>query len=99
MRNVAAHITLNLNNRCMLQTLYFHYFFYESNRKTLSLKSQNIYIFKLQTDLYLTIRPNLLEINLLNFKVKNNFFILFIFIFTHNQLEINHSACRNKDCE
>ena len=24
---------------------------------------------------------------------------LFIFIFTHNQLEINHSACRNKDCE
>ena len=23
----------------------------------------------------------------------------FIFIFTHNQLEINHSACRNKDCE
>ena len=21
------------------------------------------------------------------------------FIFTHNQLEINHSACRNKDCE
>ena len=33
----------------------------------------------------------------------NNLFIfiyLFIyFIFTHNQLEINHSACRNKDCE
>ena len=27
------------------------------------------------------------------------FFFLFIFIFTHNQLEINHSACRNKDCE
>ena len=26
-------------------------------------------------------------------------FYLFIFIFTHNQLEINHSACRNKDCE
>ena len=24
---------------------------------------------------------------------------LFYFIFTHNQLEINHSACRNKDCE
>ena len=24
---------------------------------------------------------------------------LFIFIFTHNQLEINQSACRNKDCE
>ena len=24
---------------------------------------------------------------------------LFIFIFTHNQLEINHSACRNKDFE
>ena len=24
---------------------------------------------------------------------------LFVFIFTHNQLEINHSACRNKDCE
>ena len=23
----------------------------------------------------------------------------FIFIFTHNQLEINHSAYRNKDCE
>ena len=27
------------------------------------------------------------------------FFFLFIFIFTHNQLEINQSACRNKDCE
>ena len=27
-------------------------------------------------------------------------YISFIyFIFTHNQLEINHSACRNKDCE
>ena len=24
---------------------------------------------------------------------------LFIFIFIHNQFEINHSACRNKDCE
>ena len=28
-----------------------------------------------------------------------NTFYLFIFIFTHNQLEINHSAHRNKDCE
>ena len=27
------------------------------------------------------------------------FIYLFIFFFTHNQLEINHSACRNKDCE
>ena len=27
------------------------------------------------------------------------FIYLVIFIFTHNQLEINHSACRNKDCE
>ena len=25
--------------------------------------------------------------------------IFIYFIFTHNQLEINHSACRNKDCE
>ena len=30
---------------------------------------------------------------------KNLFIYLFIFIFTHNQLEINQSACRNKDCE
>ena len=27
------------------------------------------------------------------------FFFFIYFIFTHNQLEINHSACRNKDCE
>ena len=27
------------------------------------------------------------------------YFYLFIFIFAHNQLEITHSACRNKDCE
>ena len=27
------------------------------------------------------------------------FFSFIYFIFTHNQLEINHSACRNKDCE
>ena len=26
-------------------------------------------------------------------------FFSFFFIFTHNQLEITHSACRNKDCE
>ena len=26
-------------------------------------------------------------------------YILFIFIFTHNQLEVTHSASRNKDCE
>ena len=33
-------------------------------------------------------------------KTNLGFFIdLFYFIFTHNQLEINHSACRNKDCE
>ena len=30
--------------------------------------------------------------------VTKNIF-LFMFSFTHNQLEINHSACRNKDCE
>ena len=27
------------------------------------------------------------------------FFFFIYFIFTHNQLEINHSSCRNKDCE
>ena len=41
-------------------------------------------------------------------KIKINYLVLvvvlplrdlFIFIFTHNQLEINQSACRNKDCE
>ena len=33
--------------------------------------------------------------------IRDNFFIFYFiyFIFTHNQLEINHSACRNKDCE
>ena len=30
-------------------------------------------------------------------EAKKPYFIYFIF--THNQLEINHSACRNKDCE
>ena len=29
---------------------------------------------------------------------KEELFFL-IFIFTHNQPEINHSVCRNKDCE
>ena len=32
-----------------------------------------------------------------SFSMLRNF--LFIFIFTHNQLEINYGACRNKDCE
>ena len=27
------------------------------------------------------------------------FYLFIYFIFTHNQLEINQSACRNKDCE
>ena len=34
---------------------------------------------------------------LMNIQVQFIYFIYFIF--THNQLEINHSACRNKDCE